>query len=159
MEKLIIKMVEEHYETDSDIRNVMKYIAGEGKNVDREEVLRKKGKGVSKNASKAARQMIAVQKAVGKDHGRRLYQMVVSFPKDMHNKKLIKKVAEDIADMLFEKYQVYYGIHISKDHWHIHFAINAVSYETGNKWHQSNGELKEMKERIYDLCDTTLIIR
>lgn len=146
-------MVNDHYETDSDIRNVMKYIAGEGKNADREEVLRKNGKGVSKNASKAARQMIAVQKAMGKDHDRRLYQMVVSFPKDMHDKKLIKKVAEDIADMLFEKYQVYYGIHISKDHWHIHFAINAVSYETGNKWHQNKGEFTEMKERIYDLVD------
>lgn len=156
MEMLIIKMVDEHYETDSDIRNVMKYIAGEGKNVDREEVLRKEGKGVSKNASKAARQMIAVQKAVGKAKGRRLYQMVVSFPKYMHDKKLIKKVAEEISNMLFEKYQVYYGIHTSKEHWHIHFAINAVSYETGNKWHQNNGEFEEMKERIYDLVQSDI---
>lgn len=151
MEKLIIKMVDEHYETDSDIRNVMKYIAGEGKNAYREEVLKKRGKGVSKNASKAAQQMIAVQKSLGKDHGRRLYQMIVSLPKDVHDKKLIKNMAEEIADMLFEKYQVYYGIHTSKENWHIHFAINAVSHENGKKWHQNKGELAEMKVRIYDL--------
>lgn len=151
MEKLIIKMVDKHYETEKDIRNVIKYIAGEGKNENTQIILRKKGKGVSKNVSKAASQIIAVQKALGKDHDRRLYHMIVSFPKDMHNKKLIKNAAEDIADMLFEAYQVYYGIHISKEHWHIHFAINAVSYMTKKKWHQNADELAEMKIQIHDL--------
>lgn len=36
---------------------------------------------------------------------------------------------------------------------HIHFAINAVSYKTGKKWHKSKVELAELKGRIQNIWD------
>ena len=69
----------------------------------------------------------------------------------MREKKAVKNAARDIADMLFESYQVFYAIHISKNNWHIHYAINAVSYKTGMKWHQNRKELAEMKRQICKL--------
>lgn len=150
MENLIIKMVDEHYKTDNDIFMLVKYIAAEGKNKGSEKLLCCGGRGVAKKADKAAKQMIAVQKIYGKNNRRRLYQMIVSFPKGMNDKSLIRQIAENIAEMLFSEYQVFYGIHISRENWHIHFAINAVSYRTGKKWHQSKEELEVFKQTIME---------
>lgn len=152
MEKVVIKMVKnDYYQTEKDIQNLIRYIAAEGRNAESELLLCKNGKGVSVKANKAANQMIAVQKALKKDNGRRVYHIVVSFPKNVREKKLIQNSAEDIAEMFFKRYQVYYGIHVSRENWHIHFAVNAVSYITGNKWHQNKRELRDMKEKMYDL--------
>ena len=112
-------------------------------------MLKCRGRGVSSKASKAVGQMIAVQKAFGKADKRRMYQLIVSFEGNMRDADVIQQAADAIADMLFEEYQVFYGIHISTDNWHIHYAINAVSYKTGKKWHQSKREFEEMKRRIY----------
>lgn len=154
MGKIIIKMVDNnHYPTDRDIRDLIKYIAGEGKNASQEILLCKGGKGVSENPKKAASQMIAVQRALKKDSSRRIYQIIVSFPKEMHEKKIIKNVANDIAEFFFKKYQVYYGIHTSRQNWHIHFAINSVSYTEKNKWHQSKVEFVALKHEIQDIVE------
>lgn len=155
MEKIIIKMVKNvYYQTEQDIENLIRYIAAEGRNAESEILLCKNGKGVSVKANKAANQMIAVQKALKKDNGRRMYQIIVSFPKNMREKEMIQNIAEGIAEMFFKKYQVYYGIHVSRENWHIHFAVNAVSYITGNKWHQNKRELSDMREKMYDLIMT-----
>lgn len=148
MEDVVIKISNEHYESDSDMENAIKYFAAEGKNAGKEKLLKCRGRGVSSKASKAADQMIAVQKAFGKAAKRRMYQLIVSFPEDMRNAVVIQLAADAIADMLFEEHQVFYGIHTSTDNWHIHYAINAVSYMTGRKWHQSKKEFAEMKEKM-----------
>lgn len=77
-----------------------------------------------------------------------MYHMVISFPQKVRDKAMVQKAADTAADILFENYQVFYGIHLSKENWHIHFAINAVSYRTGNKWHQNNREFRDMKEKF-----------
>ena len=115
-----------------------------------------KGKGVSRDASKAAEQMAAVQRAYGKDSQRRMYQMILSFPEDMRSKKSVKRAADQVADMLFADFQVYYGIHAETDHWHVHYAINAVSYRTGKKWHQSRSDLAAMKQKISSIIGRAL---
>ncbi|MEY8392450.1 relaxase/mobilization nuclease domain-containing protein [Lachnospiraceae bacterium 45-W7] len=148
MENAVIKMVDEHYESASDMEKVIMYIAGRGKNAGKEKLLKCRGRGVSSKAAKVPGQMAAVQKAFGKAEKRRMYHMIVSFPEDMRDAKAIQKAADKISDMLFENYQVFYGIHISKNNWHIHYAINAVSYKTGKKWHQSKKEFEGMKKEI-----------
>lgn len=151
MGRLTIKMIREFYKSDSDIENLIKYIAAQGTNMYKEKLLCCKGRGVSSNVKKVSDQMIAVQKAFGKNNKRRIYHLIVSFPPDLHDKKLIKKAADEIASMLYEDYQVFYGIHTSKSSWHIHYAINAVSYKTGRKWHKSRDELEIMKEKIEEI--------
>ena len=148
MGDVVIKILKEYYKSPADMERLIKYVTAEGANTEKEKLLRCKGRGVSSKASKATGQMIAVQKAFGKIDKRCMYQLIVSFKENMRDVDVIQQVADAIADMLFEGYQVFYGIHISTDNWHIHYAINAVSYKTGKKWHQSKKEFAEMKGKI-----------
>ncbi len=153
MERTIIKLVDKHYESDNDMKNLLKYIAGKGKNNCTEKLLCQCGRGVSKKFEEAAEQMIIVQKAYGKAKKRRMYQLIVSLPKYIHNKNVAMTIATEISDILYMDYQVFYGIHISKENWHIHYAINAVNYRTGNKWHQSKKEFDKMKREIANVVE------
>ena len=152
MGAVIVKMKDEHYETENDMKNLLQYIAAEGSNRQTETLLKSRGKGVSPKPVKAARQMQAVQRIYGKESRRRMYHLVVSFLEGMKKKAAILRAAEEIADLLFENYQVFYGIHTSTENWHIHYAVNAVNYNTGKKWHQSKKEFGEMKEKICRLA-------
>lgn len=146
-----VKLKNEHYCLDDDMERLLKYISGEGSNKKTEKVLKSRGKGISSDAGEAAGQMIAIQKAFGKDDIKRLYHLILSFPDSMRDKEAIRQAAEQVADMFFENFQVYYGIHTSTKNWHIHFAVNAVSYRTGKKWHQNKKELAEMKREICEI--------
>ena len=157
MEKLIIKMVNEHYKKEEDIKNLLKYIGAEGRNKKKEKLLTFKTRGTSQKKEEAVEQLIGVQKAYGKTDGRRVYQLIVIFPKEVKDRKYIKSCADKIADMLFARYQVVYGIHTSTENWHIHYAINAVSYKDGKKWHKSKVEFKKFKEDIQKIVDFVAI--
>jgi hypothetical protein len=148
MVQIVVKMLNKHYPSDKDISNVINYIAGNGKNRGKEQILKCRGLGVSQDMNEATQQMIAVQRAYGKDNKRRLYHLIVSYPPDKVGESTLINTAEAIAYFLFEDYQVFYGIHVSKKHKHIHFAINAVSYRTGNKFHQNAQEYKQFKEDL-----------
>ena len=148
-----IKMLDEHYGSENDMQNLLKYIAGKGGNINKEKLLQCCGKGVSSHPKKAAMQMKAVQQAFGKENGRRMYHLIVSFPKNMHQKAFIKQAADEVAEMFFENFQVFYGIHTAKEHWHIHYAVNAVSYRTGKKWHQNKQEFACMKKAIQEIAE------
>lgn len=141
----------EHYQTEQDMERLLRYVAAKGNNEHKEILLKSAGKGTSAKLSKAAKQMLAVQKAYGKTDGRRMYHLIVSYPKNMKKKDAVINATERIAEMLFQDYQVFYGIHTSTAHWHAHYAINAVSYTTGKKWHQNKKEFAEMKEIIFRL--------
>lgn len=153
MEAVIIKLSTEHYKTKKDMERLLKYIAAKGSNGQRETLLKNGGKGVSSSPAKAAKQMQAVQRAYGKESKRRMYHLIVSFPENMKEETAITDAAANIANMLFENYQVFYGIHAATDNWHIHFAINAVNYKTGKKWHQTKKELTIMKKLISNIAE------
>jgi hypothetical protein len=150
---IIVKLLNKHYHTDRDISNVINYIAGNGHNKGKEQLLKCRGFGVSQDTNEAARQMIAVQRAYGKDNKRRLYHLIVSYRPNLPTHEILKNTADRIAYFLFNDYQVFYGIHISKEHWHIHFAINAVSYRTGKKFHLSTQEYKQFKKALTEIIN------
>ena len=81
METVVVKINNEYYETEKDMKNLLQYIAAEGSNRNEEILLTRKGKGVSSKPLKAAKQMQAVQSHYGKDQQRRMYHLIVSFPK------------------------------------------------------------------------------
>lgn len=151
MGQLAIKIINEHYPKDSDIRNLMAYIAGNGKWNYKEQVTYIGALGIKKNYEKAASQMIKTQKAFGKNKQRRVYHMIVSFSKEIKDIEIVKRTSKIIAAELFKRYQVFYGIHASTENLHIHFAINAVSYRDGKKWHMNKSEFKRFKEYLIQL--------
>ena len=156
MVQFVIKILN-RYSTDRDIKSLFAYIAGRGSNERTESIISVGGYGVSNKYKKAAEQIIKIQKLYGKDNGRRCYQIIISFPRQMSDRNLVILIADAVSDMIFEEmhYQVFYGVHTSTDNLHIHFAINAVNYKSGKKWHQNNAETREfinqIQNRIYDI--------
>lgn len=143
---IVIIDIGKHYPQNSDIRKLFVYIAGKNRN--KQNVRYYGGRGVSKNPWKAAENMIKIQKYFNKDKQRRIYHFVVSFSEKIEDVNCIKLVAENLAEIFWEKYQVYYGVHEDTTNLHIHFAVNAVSYLDGKKWHQSKKEFEKFKHKL-----------
>lgn len=156
MGSLIINMKNEYYKKDGDVERLLKYIAGKGKNALSNKTACVSACGLKKDPCKAAKQIYKVQKKVGKDRGRRCYHLVISFPEDFDDKNVVIIVATAIADKIYQRFQNYYGIHVDTDNLHIHFAINAVSYVDGKKWHQSKKEFADFKKVILRVVNNVL---
>lgn len=150
MERIVIKMNDEYYSGDDDIKKLMAYIAGETE--DKEKTRYYNGRGLPRNYEKAAKTIIKVQRSMKKAKQRRIYHLFISFPGEVDDVNYVKLVAESVANMLFEKHQIYYGVHEDTDNLHIHLAINAVSYIDGKKWHQSKKEFGKMKQEIHKIA-------
>ena len=143
MKQTFVRKVPEKYSTDGDIKNLMKYIADDKKC--RHYIGARRCR---KNPELAALGMIRTQKGYKKTTGRRINHWIISFEKNVENPKIAYDVAEQIADMFSEEYQVFYGIHENTDNLHIHMAVNTVSFRNGRKWHTSKKELAEWKKKI-----------
>lgn len=156
MGKLVIKMNENHYQQDKDIKNLIAYIDGNGKNKDTQDVIYTSANGVKRESNEASGQFIKMQRALEKTNGRRAYHMVVSFEDNISNPDIVIQASKAIGKEIFRKYQVFFGIHASTDNLHTHFAINAVSYVDGKKWHASKPELKEFKENLLGLVNNVM---
>lgn len=158
MEMPTVKEVGEYYQKNSDVRNLIKYIAGDC--AGKEKVRYCNGRGLPKDSKMAADKLIWVQKYYNKDNKRRLYHFIVSFDETVDDPNCIKMVAEALAEKFFEKSQVYYGVHEDSDNLHIHFAVNSVSYRDGKKWHMNKREFsvfcRELKEIAYEVLEETL---
>lgn len=146
----VIRIENKHYEKDGDIHRLLAYIAGKGGNKDKEKAVSVHGRGISDDYKKAPKQMINIQKLYGKNQERRCYHMVISFSEEMNDRNIAILAADAVATIIFEEmhYQVFYGVHTSTNHLHIHFAINAVNFRSGKKWHQNKCEIKTFSEQI-----------
>lgn len=154
MEEITVKYIKEPYRGKQDILRLFRYIAGECDS--KEERTRYRcGAGVSAKPDKAAMQMIKLQmlyKKAAQRYGgkacRRIYHYMVSFPLSMDDANCVYLAAAEIAGIFSGQYQVYYGVHEDTKNLHIHFAINAVSYVDGKKWHKSKKEMEELETRM-----------
>lgn len=143
------------YPKDSDICNLLKYIKGQG--VQKYQLITYQNtNGLAHGYRKAARQIIRTQQIYNKhEDKRRMYHMVVSFPVGFsYPYSFIVEVADSIGQDYLQDYQTYYAVHDSTDNLHIHFAINAVSYKTGKKWHKSKRELLQLRQDILNIINT-----
>lgn len=150
MGKLIVKMGKRYPKEDGDIKRLTKYIAGSGANKEQEHVIYTGAHGINKEHNAAAEQFIKTQRAFGKTDGRRAYHLFVSFEESINEPDVVVQAAKAVGAEIFQRYQVFYGIHTSTDNLHIHFAINAVSYVDGKKWHTSRPEFQEFKESVLE---------
>ena len=156
MANLTVKIIPNcNYSKDTDIYNLLKYINGHGsQKIQTSPYLNTNG--LSCNYKKAARQIILTQQIYNKHTDkRRLYHMVVSFPVDFScSNSFIAEVADSIGQDYLQDYQTYYAVHDSTDNLHIHFAINAVKYKTGKKWHKSKNALCQLRYDILNIVNT-----
>lgn len=94
------------------------------------------------------------KKLWGKDSGRMYAHNVISWHKD---EQITLQEALDFGKVFAEKwfygFQTLVGVHIDRDHIHLHLVTNTVSYEDGHKLHNSKMDLARMKEFTNQMCE------
>ena len=94
-----------------------------------------------------------IKNEYGKEEGRQYFHTVISFPK---GEKISPEQALDFgiefAAKQYPGYQCAMAVHTDKDHLHIHFIVNSVSYVDGKKFDLNRKKLKTDKEVCNDMC-------
>ena len=143
----IIHFINNKTQTAGGMRNVLNYVSRKEKTVSED---KRFVTGVNCSPETALDEMTATKDLYHKTDGRLYYHLVQSFPSGYEVKpELAHKIAVELADKAFGKYEVVVATHIDRDHIHSHFVFNSVSFEDGKKYHSN----KESVEQLMKLSD------
>lgn len=103
--------------------------------------------------STAYNEMLATKNAYHKNSGRMYYHLVQSFPKgDDTPPELAHRIAVELAEKAFGKYECVVATHIDREHIHSHFVFNSVSFEDGRKYHSNGNTVQELMNISDEIC-------
>ncbi|MBQ7132743.1 MAG: relaxase/mobilization nuclease domain-containing protein [Oscillospiraceae bacterium] len=107
------------------------------------------------NCSKetAYEEMLATKNAYHKNSGRMYYHLVQSFPKgDGTPPELAHRIAVELAEKAFGKYECVVATHIDREHIHSHIVFNSVSFEDGKKYHSNGNTVQALMDLSDEIC-------
>jgi len=145
----ILKFAKNSYKSPSAVKKLIDYIQDPKKTTP--EI---GGGAFCGNDSETYKEFMSIKKMWGKTTGRQLVHLTLNFdPKDKITPQEAKDFAEDfLKHPQFSGFQVTFQVHTDKDHMHIHFIINTVNVETGNKWQQNLKDLESLKQYLDQMC-------
>jgi len=128
------------------LKGIIDYVTNKEKTID------KYISGVNCVAETAVYEFECVKKQFHKTDGRSYYHIVQAFsPDDPVDFETAHKIGLEFAAH-FKGYQCIVATHMNTAHKHNHIIMNSVNFETGAKFHQSAGEMKQVKEFNNNLC-------
>ena len=124
--------------------------------------------GFGVNVAQAAYEMNLLAWTYGANKGLRLRHWILAFSSDKVKQfgsnvyPMLDHIARQAAAYYGSQYQIIYAIHMDRDHPHIHFVMNTVSFEDGKKY--SDGlvgfqRVKDFLEKRFPKWKTQLIFR
>lgn len=146
--------MDEYYQKDRDIRNLLNYIVRDKKNGGLIKFWDTRG--TLPNVDAACEEMIILQRFMERDNGRRMYHLILSFDEEIKDISCVREIAVDVADYLGKNYQLLYGIHTDTKNYHIHIAMNAVCYRSGKKWHKEKKEFLKWTQFLKGIMQNKL---
>ena len=94
--------------------------------------------GLGVDPSYAVEHMEMVRQIFNQPGGRQMYHFIVAFDHresmQIRSAESLLYTAYEICEHFADEYQIVFGIHYSDFRWHIHFAMNPVSFVTGRKY-------------------------
>ena len=109
--------------------------------------------GINCSPESAYQEMLLTKQANGKTGGRLYYHLVQSFPSGYEiDPELAHKIAVELAEKAFNKYEVVVATHIDREHIHSHFVYNSVSFEDGKKYHSNKESVEELMKLSDEIC-------
>lgn len=151
MEKMNVIHRQASYNKKSDIRHLVTYVCSKK---DKEERVRYWGaRGYLKDIDFIVDTTDQMQKQLNKTNGRRMYHIICSFPEKFQYPEVIYVIANVLADEIGKEYQLVFGVHENTENLHIHFAINAVNYRTGLKWHKNKAKFNQWVRELQQIAD------
>ena len=97
-------------------------------------------------------------------YGRHCYHEIYSLSNEFFNRldrDSLEKLACQLSQLYWEKgHQVIYAVHKTDGydgHCHIHFAVNAIRFRDGHKWHTTNRDRRMREELFGDIVRAFII--
>jgi|LGOV01.1.fsa_nt_gb hypothetical protein len=111
--------------------------------------------GINCGGDTALEEFKLIKKMYHKEKGRMYIHMEQSFPPDPNiTAKQVHQIGLRLINEseVFNGFQIVVGTHTDQEHLHNHFCINSVNREDGKKWHISNQDVNNIREKSIALC-------
>lgn len=145
----IIHFINNKTQTAGGMRNVLNYVSRKEKTVSED---KRFVTGVN-CSPETALEMTATKNLYHKPDGRLYYHLVQSFPSGYEiEPELAHKIAVELAEKAFNKYEVVVATHIDREHIHSHLVMNSVSFEDGKKYHSNKESVEELMKLSDEIC-------
>ena len=146
----IIHFINNKTQTAGGMRNVLNYVSRKEKTVSED---KRFVSGVNCSPETALEEMNATKNLYHKTGGRLYYHLVQSFPSGYEiEPELAHKIAVELAEKVFNNYEVVVATHIDREHIHSHFVFNSVSFEDGKKYHSNKETVEELMKFSDEMC-------
>ncbi|MBQ6180054.1 MAG: relaxase/mobilization nuclease domain-containing protein [Ruminococcus sp.] len=146
----IIHFINNKTQTAGGMKNVLEYVNRMEKTVSED---KRFVTGINCSPETALDEMTATKNLYHKPDGRLYYHLVQSFPSGYEiEPELAHKIAVELAEKVFGKYEVVVATHIDRDHIHSHFVFNSVSFEDGKKYHSNKETVEELMKLSDEIC-------
>ena len=146
----IIHFINSKTQTAGGMKNVLAYVTRteKTKSEDKHYVT-----ALNCSAPTAYEEMLATKNAYHKNSGRMYYHLVQSFPKDDGTPpELAHRIAVELAEKAFGKYECVVATHIDREHIHSHIVFNSVSFEDGRKYHSNGNTVQDLMDLSDEIC-------
>jgi len=146
----IIHFINNKTQTAGGMKNVLNYVSRKEKTVSED---KRFVTGVNCSPKTALAEMTATKNLYHKPDGRLYYHLVQSFPSGYEiEPELAHKIAVELAEKAFNKYEVVVATHIDREHIHSHLVLNSVSFEDGKKYHSNKESVEELMKLSDEIC-------
>ena len=120
--------------------------------LDKAEYMNGYGVVTKRGANHVVKDFKSLKKECGKEGGRQLYHIIISF-KDVRNAKEAYLIVKKVTRIVLRDMQYVFGIHMDTNIIHAHVVINSVTVQSGfKKLHFSRLDEEELLYEIADLC-------
>ena len=146
----IIHFINNKTQTAGGMRNVLGYVSRKEKTESED---KRFVTGVNCSPETALDEMTATKNLYHKNEGRLYYHLVQSFPSGYEiEPELAHKIAVELAEKAFNKYEVVVATHIDREHIHSHLVLNSVSFEDGKKYHSNKESVEKLMKLSDEIC-------
>ena len=146
----IIHFINNKTQTAGGMKNVLNYVSRKEKTVSED---KRFVTGVNCSPETVLDEMTATKNLYHKSDGRLYYHLVQSFPSGYEiEPELAHKIAVELAEKAFNKYEVVVATHIDREYVHSHFVINSVSLEDGKKYHSNKESVEQLMKLSDEIC-------
>ena len=146
----IIHFINNKTQTAGGMKNVLNYVSRKEKTVSED---KRFVTGINCSPETALDEMTATKNLYHKPDGRLYYHLVQSFPSGYEiEPELAHKIAVELAEKAFGKYECVVATHIDREHIHSHFVFNSVSFEDGKKYHSNKESIEQLMNLSDEIC-------
>ncbi len=146
----IIHFINNKTQTAGGMKNVLNYVGRKEKTVSED---KRFVTGINCSPETALDEMTATKNLFHKNDGRLYYHLVQSFPSGYEiEPELAHKIAVELAEKAFGKYEVVVATHIDREHIHSHLVLNSVSFEDGKKYHSNKESVEQLMKLSDEIC-------